>query len=70
MLVSDSTDKQIISVNNADESLGGTVCLSKQLAVNFPLMPGTRYAVHNLPATSCATDSSLGLVGMQMVGLG
>ena len=69
MLVSDSTDKQIISVNNADESLGETAYLSKQLAGDFPLMPGTRYAVHNLPATSCAT-SSLGLVGMQIVGLG
>ena len=33
-------------------------------------MPGTRYAVHSLPATSCTRDSSLGLVGMQMVVLG
>ena len=67
MLVSDSNDGQIM--NNAGESLGGTACLSKQLAGGFPLMPDTLYAVHNLPATSCATDSSLGLVGMQIVGL-
>ena len=105
MLVSDFKNGQIISVNNAEKSLGVIVYLSKQLPGNFPLgppaslslvsedcdmllsvsrapihlamvqpmtrytptlynMPGTRYSVHSLPATSCARDSSLGLVGM------
>ena len=68
-LVSEDCIDMLLSVSRAPIHLAMVQPMTRYTPTLYS-MPGTRYAVHSLPATSCARDSSLGLVGMQMVGLG